>query len=67
MIKFNNHNSINQHVSSAHLFSSLIYCSSSGVKSLMILNVFLTSSGVFPLIRLATLAQDRSMRLAMSK
>jgi hypothetical protein len=56
-----------QQVSSAHLFSSLIYYSSSGVKSLMMLKVFLISSGVFPLIREATFAQAKSKREAMSK
>ena len=36
---------IQEVASSAHLFSSLIWASSSGVKSFGILNVFLTSSG----------------------
>ena len=54
------------HASSHHLFSSLTCASSSGVKSLTMLNVFLISSGVFPLIMDATVAHVRSSRLLMS-
>lgn len=46
--------------SSHHLFSSLTFASSSGVKSLTILKVFRISSGVLPLIIDATFAHVRS-------
>jgi len=55
------------HASSHHLFSSRICCSSSGVKSLTMLNCFLISSGVLPLIIEATFAQVRSSRGLMSR
>ena len=48
------------YASSHHLFSSRIWLSSSGVKSLMILNVSRICSGVFPLIILATFAHVKS-------
>lgn len=40
----------NHEHSSAHLFSSLIWASSSGVKSLVMLKVCLISSGLFPML-----------------
>jgi len=48
------------YASSHHLFSSLTCASSSGEKSFVILNVLLISSGVFPLIILATVAHVKS-------
>ena len=54
------------YASSHHLFSSRTCASSSGVKSLTMLKVFLISSGVLPFIIDATLAQVRSSKLFMS-
>ena len=54
------------YASSHHLFSSRTCASSSGVKSLTMLNVLRISSGVFPLIMEATFAHVKSRRLLMS-
>jgi len=54
------------YASSHHLFSSRTCASSSGVKSLTMLNVLRISSGVFPLIIDATFAQVKSSKLLMS-
>ena len=48
--------------SSHHSFSFLTCSSSAGVKSFLMLKVFLISSGVFPLIMLATVLQVTSRR-----
>lgn len=51
--------------SNAHWFSRLTSSSSSGVKSFLMLNCFLISSGVLPLIIFATVQQVRSSRFLM--
>ncbi len=53
--------------SSAHSFSRRICSSSSGVKSLVMLNVLRISSGDLPLIMFATVLQPRSRRGLMSR
>ena len=55
------------HFSSHHSFSLRICSSSSGVKWLLLLKVFMICSGVFPLIMLATVLQVTSSRPSMSK
>ena len=53
--------------SSHHSFSLRTCSSSSGVKSFLMLNVFLISSGDFPLIMFATVLQLTSKRPLMSR
>lgn len=53
--------------SSHHSFSFRTCSSSAGVKSFLILNVFLISSGVFPLIMLATVLHVTSNKPLMSR
>lgn len=55
-----------QNDSSAHLFSSIIWASSSGVKSFSILKNSLISGMVMPLMRDATLAHASSSKLLIS-
>ena len=53
--------------SNAHWFSLRISSSSAGVKSFWMLNTFRISSGVFPLIMLATFSHVSSSRSLMSR
>ena len=53
--------------SSAHSFSRRIWSSSSGVKSFVMLNVLRISSGVLPLIILATVLHPTSSKPLMSR
>lgn len=53
--------------SSHHWFSLRTWASSSSVKSFLMLKVFLISSGVLPLIMLATVLQVTSSRPLMSR
>lgn len=55
------------HFSSHHSFSFRTCSSSAGVKSFLMLNVFLISSGVFPLIMLATVLQVTSRSPLISR
>lgn len=55
------------HRSSAHSFSFLIWASSSGVKSLTMLKALRISSGVLPLMMLATVLQPTSRRGLISR
>merc|ERR1712150_182711 len=65
--KVNNWIGLFAHFSSHHSFSFLTCSSSAGVKSFLMLNVFLISSGVLPLIMLATVLQVTSSSPPMSR
>ena len=60
-------NEISYAFSSHHSFSLRICSSSSGVKSFLMLNVLRISSGVFPLIMLATVLQVTSSSPLISR
>ena len=60
-------NEVSYAFSSHHSFSLRICSSSSGVKSFLMLNVLRISSGVFPLIMLATVLQVTSSSPLISR
>jgi len=61
------HSSTSPYLSSHHSFSFRTCSSSAGVKSFLMLNVRRISSGVFPLIMLATVLHVTSSRPLMSR